>query len=142
MCLGDGYLGESEAFMIEQLMRRLTPSGTDIKLQLKPLDGMSTVKMGFRDNVDIQYDQKVCACRRRIEWPANDALIRDTVCQDSQSVTVSAEAVFGNEISRCDPRSDYVPDIAVFDQLDVWPSNWQGTPRNLYWRAQTSVDHL
>lgn len=109
--------------MTEQLIN-LTPSGTDIEPKLyasEPLDGMSAVEeLIFREKVDVLYDPKVCARRRRIEWPTSDALIRDTICQDSQSVTDSAKAVLDSEIRRCDPRNGYVPDIAVFDQLYVW----------------------
>lgn len=125
--------------MTEQLIK-LTPSGTDIKPQLyasEPLDGISAVEeLIFREKVDVLYDPKVCARRHRIEWPTSDALIRDTICQDSQLVTGSAKIVLDSEMSRCGPRSDYVPDIAVFDQLYAWSLDWQGMLRNLYWRCR------
>ncbi|OJJ84395.1 uncharacterized protein ASPGLDRAFT_35659 [Aspergillus glaucus CBS 516.65] len=125
--------------MTEQFIN-LTPSGTDIKPQLyasEPLDGMSAVEeLIFREKVDVLYDPKVCARRHRIEWPTSDSLIRDTICQDSQLVTGSAKAVLDSEISRCDPRSGYVPDIVVFDQLYAWSPDWRGMLRNLYWRAR------
>ncbi|TQB70591.1 hypothetical protein MPDQ_000310 [Monascus purpureus] len=76
---------DHEAFMRDQLVRNMTPGGKVVEPQFYASDDVDPLTvlddLIFRDKVDVVYGPRVAA-RRRIEWPAMDMDIRQSLDQD------------------------------------------------------------
>ncbi|KKK26856.1 hypothetical protein ARAM_003456 [Aspergillus rambellii] len=132
---------DHEEFMILQTTRNLTPGAKPVEPQFcasQPVDGMTILEeLIFRDKVDILYDPCVSSRRRRREWPTTDQAILDLLRSDSPaSMTDAAKAIVDVELSKCDTRGGFRPDIHVYDQLFMKSTDWVSILRNLYWRAR------
>lgn len=71
--------------MRDQLVRNMTPGGKVVEPQFYASDDVDPLTvlddLIFRDKVDVVYGPRVAA-RRRIEWPAMDMDIRQSLDQD------------------------------------------------------------
>ncbi|KAI9928650.1 hypothetical protein ASPWEDRAFT_180237 [Aspergillus wentii DTO 134E9] len=52
------------------------------------------------------------------------------------SLTQTAKAVIDFELSKCDTRSGFRPELGVYNELFKKSTNWGAILRNLYWRAR------
>lgn len=137
-------LMDHEGYMRNQLMRNLTPTGKVVEPQFyatAPLDGMTLVEeLIFRDKIDVLYDPRVSARRRRIEWPTVDPNVRSSLLQDSMSpsssVSVRAIDLVSEELAKCDTRGDVKDDLGIFDELYTNNPDWRAMIRALYWRGR------
>lgn len=41
-----------------------------------------------------------------------------------------------SELSKCDPRTDYMPNIGIFDELYVRSPEWRVVLRHYHWRGR------
>lgn len=100
-------------------------------------------KLIFHNKINVAYDPRICARRRRIEWPTADANIRsifanNQACTNITNTPISenSKAVAEQELTKCNTRRGLRCDLGVYDETFLRNPNWRGILRNLYWRAR------
>ena len=137
-------LADHETWMKEQLTRNITPNGTPTEPQSfisEPIDPLVALEdLIFRDKIDICYDPRVSARRRRIEWPVLDdttlTSLHSSIAADQGIVKEETKTLIGSEVKKCDAKTDWRPDLIIFDEIYLKNPNWQLILRNLYWRGR------
>ncbi|ODM16366.1 hypothetical protein SI65_08366 [Aspergillus cristatus] len=76
--------------------------------------------------MNVTYDPRICACRRRIEWPTPDANIRDIIASDQACVNTANtpisetfKAIAEQELKKCDTRRGSRSDLGVLATMIV-----------------------
>lgn len=140
-------LRDHEEFM-RQKHRDITPGVKPVDppqfFATEPIDEMTALEqLIFTSKIDVLYDERTSARRRRIEWPTEDDVIWNVLRSEPGSYTLNpiplpatAEALVKGELDVCDTRSGFIHDIPVFNQVYVKTPDYRKILKNLYWRAR------
>lgn len=86
----------------------------------------------FHNRMNVTYDPRICACRRRIEWPTPDANIRDIIASDQACVNTANtpisetfKAIAEQELKKCDTRRGSRSDLGVYEELFLRNPDWR-----------------
>lgn len=142
-------LGDHESFVKENLERNLTP-GCQADPTVSYIGDPNTIDsliedMTFREKIDVNYNPRIAARRRRIEWPTLDETLLARLCTPiptlppSQQAKDQVKAVLDEEIAKCDIRQPFRVDMAIVDEYtfrSIGEADFGQLISELYWRGR------